>query len=137
MRRDLDAEIAQAQERLAELDRLRNAAAARLNELHRLRAPRAVEAQTNNGGGRSPASKVALFRDLFSGRGDVFAVRWENRVRGRAGCASRCEHEWKPGVCGKPKVRCGACSNQAFVALTDRELLSHLQGTRSWGSIRC
>ena len=49
-------------------------------------------------------------------------------MRGRAGYAPRCEHEWKPGVCGKPKVRCGACSNQAFVALDDRELLAHLQG---------
>ncbi len=128
MRRDLDDEIAQTQERLVELDRLRNDAAARLNELHRLRAPRAVEAAANNGGGRSPASKVQLFRDLFSGREDVFAVRWENRARGRAGYAPRCGHEWEPGVCGKPKVRCGACSNQAFVALDDRELLAHLRG---------
>ena len=128
MRRDLDAEIAQAQERLVELDRLRTDAAARLDELHRLRAPRAVDVQADNGGERSRASKVKLFRDLFSGREDVFAVRWENRARGRAGYAPRCDHEWKPGICGKPKVRCGACSNQAFVALDDRELLAHLQG---------
>jgi superfamily II DNA or RNA helicase len=128
VQRDLDAEIAQAKERIAELDRLRDDAAAHLRDLHRLHAPRAVEAQANNGGERSPASKARLFRDLFSGREDVFALRWENRVRGRAGYAPRCEHEWKPGVCGKPKVRCGACSNQAFVALDDRELLAHLQG---------
>ena len=128
MQRDLDTEIAHAQERLVELDRLRNDAAARLNELHRLRAPRAAGALANNGGERSPASKVRLFRDLFSGREDVFAVRWESRARGRAGYAPRCEHEWKPGVCGKPKVRCGACSNQAFVPLNDAELLAHLRG---------
>jgi hypothetical protein len=128
VRRNLNAEIAQAAERLAELDRLRNDAATRLNELHRLRASRAVEAQANNGCERSPTSKVSLFRELFSGREDVFAVRWENRARGRAGYAPRCKHEWQPGVCDKPKVRCGACSNQAFVALDDRELLAHLQG---------
>ena len=133
MRRDLDAEIAQAEERLSELDRLRSDAAARLKQLHRLRAPRGVELQPDSGCDRSPASKVRLFRDLFRGRDDVFAIRWENRARGRAGYAPRCEHEWKPGVCGKPKVRCGACSNQAFVGLDDRELLAHLQGRQVVG----
>ena len=133
MLRDLDVEIAQAEERLAELDRLRGDAAARLTQLHRLRAPRGVEPQPNNGGERSPASKVRLFRGLFSGREDVFAIRWENLSRGRAGYAPRCELEWKPGVCGKPKVRCGACTNQAFVTLDDRELLAHLQGRQVVG----
>jgi superfamily II DNA or RNA helicase len=133
VQRDLDAEVAQAQERLAELDRLRSDAAAHLKELHRLRAPGGVGSQPNDGGERSPASKVSLFRDLFSGREDVFAIRWENRSRGRAGYAPRCEHEWEPGICGKPKVRCGACTNQAFVALGDRELLAHLQGRQVVG----
>ena len=95
--------------------------------------PGGVGSQPNNGGERSPASKVSLFRDLFRGREDVFAIRWENRSRGRAGYAPRCEHEWEPGICGKPKVRCGACTNQAFVALGDRELLAHLQGRQVVG----
>ena len=135
--RDLDADIAQAEARLAELDRLRSDAAARLKQLHRLRAPGGAGPQPNNGGEPSPASKVSLFRDLFRGREDVFAIRWENRARGRAGYAPRCANEWQPGICGKPKVRCGACTNSAFVALGDRELLAHLQGRGSWGFIRC
>ena len=133
MRMDLDAEIAQAEARLAELDRLRGDAAARLNHLHNLRAPCGVKGRPNNGVERSPASKVSLFRNLFRGREDVFAVRWENRARGRAGYAPRCAHEWQPGLCGKPKVRCGACTNQAFVVLDDQELLAHLQGRQVVG----
>jgi superfamily II DNA or RNA helicase len=128
VRRDLDAEIEEAQKKLAELHRLRNAAADRLEELNRLRASRVPEDDGGGAGERSPASKLRLFRDLFRGREDVFAVRWENGVRSRAGYSPRCANEWQRGVCGKPKIRCGACSNQAFVTLDDRQLLAHLQG---------
>lgn len=120
----LNAEIAETERRLAELDRLRSEAAARLHELNRLRGGMGSDSR----GERSPATKVSLFRDLFRGRDDVFAGRWENQARGRSGYAPRCTNEWKGGVCGKPKVRCGACPNQAFVPLNDRELLAHLQG---------
>ena len=124
--RELNAEIAQAEWRLAELDRLRRDAAARLDELHRLRAT--PDARPIHGDELSAASKVSLFRDLFRGREDVFAARWENQARGRSGYAPRCTNEWRHGICGKPKVRCGACQNQAFIELGDQELLAHLQG---------
>ncbi len=74
------------------------------------------------------ADKLRLYRDLFRAREDVFAVRWENQRRNRSGYSPRCAHEWQRGVCGKPKVRCGECANQAFVTLDDRQLLAHLQG---------
>jgi len=78
----------------------------------------------------TPASKLRLFRDLFRGREDVFAVRWENHGRSRSGYSPRCANEWQRGVCGKPKVRCGECGNAAFVTLDDRQLLAHLQDAR-------
>ena len=53
--------------------------------------------------------------------------------RNRSGYSPRCAHEWQRGVCGKPKVRCGECANQAFVALDDRQLLAHLQGRQVIG----
>jgi superfamily II DNA or RNA helicase len=123
---DLDTEIEAARKNLAELDRLRELAAARLSELERLRGP-----CTSAGGTSSEwpaASKLRLFRDLFRGRDDVFAVRWENHSRSRSGYSPRCANEWQRGVCGKPKVRCGECVNHAFVALDERQLLDHLQG---------
>ena len=63
----------------------------------------------------------------------MFAVRWENHGRSRSGYSPRCANEWQRGVCGKPKVRCGECTNQAFVALDDRQLLAHLQGRQVVG----
>ena len=128
---DLDAEIEAVRHNLVELDRLRELASARLTELDRLRGSRI----TAGGGGSAwpAASKVRLFRDLFRGREDVFAVRWENHVRSRSGYSPRCANEWQRGVCGKPKVRCGECANQAFVGLDDRQLLAHLQGRQVIG----
>ena len=128
---DLDAEIEAARQNLAELDRLRELAAARLTELDRLRGARTTAATAGNEW--PAASKLRLYRDLFRGREDVFAVRWENHGRSRSGYSPRCAHEWQRGVCGKPKVRCGDCTNQAFVALDDRQLLAHLQGRQVVG----
>ena len=36
-------------------------------------------------------------------------------------------------MCGKPRVRCGECGNQAFVTLDDRQVLAHLQGRQVVG----
>lgn len=73
----------------------------------------------------SAAEKIALFRRLFSGRTDVFPIRWENRNTGKFGYAPACSNEWQRGVCGKPQVRCGDCPNQAFLSVSD-------QTTRLW-----
>jgi hypothetical protein len=55
----------------------------------------------------SISDKVALFRRLFSGRSDIFPIRWDNRKTGKAGYAPACANEWVKGVCGKPQVKCG------------------------------
>ena len=88
-------------------------------------------------------TKIALFRSLFRGRADVFPIRWENTKTGRSGYAPACSNEWKRGVCEKPKVKCSACPNQAFVAVDEMSIERHLRGTArteprsSWASIRC
>jgi len=35
------------------------------------------------------------------------------------------------GICGKPQVKCGDCPNQAFSALSDNVIASHLRGTEA------
>lgn len=74
------------------------------------------------------ARKVDLFRKLFSGRVDVFPVRWENSGTGRTGYAPACRNEWVRGVCEKPQVKCGECPNQAFIPVSDDIITSHLRG---------
>jgi len=50
----------------------------------------------------SPETKVALFRSLFAGRGDVYAARWENERSGKSG--------WSPIVVGRSSQRSAARS---------------------------
>ena len=76
----------------------------------------------------SPSTKIALFRRLFSGRTDVFPLRWENRNTGKSGYSPACANEWVRGVCGKPQIRCGECPNQAFLPVSDQVIAGHLRG---------
>ena len=86
------------------------------------------------------AEKIAIFRSLFRGRADVFARRWENPRTRRSGYAPACGNEWVEGVCLKKEggrkrgaAVCGACPHQAFLPVTDREILQHLQGRQILG----
>jgi len=82
----------------------------------------------------TPQRKLALFASLFRGREDVFPRRWEKPAKGTSGWAPRCDNEWKAGVCGKPRVKCGECPNQAFRTPAQSELLAHLRGRQVMGT---
>ncbi len=79
-----------------------------------------------------PEEKVAIYRRLFRGRTDVYPVRWESR-NGRSGYAPACANEWKPGVCEKPRVKCGDCPNRAFLPVTNDLIYDHLAGKLTVG----
>lgn len=49
--------------------------------------------------------KIAIFRNLFRGRQDIFANRWQNK-QGRSGYAVACDNEWLQGICNKPQIKC-------------------------------
>jgi superfamily II DNA or RNA helicase len=76
----------------------------------------------------STEQKVALFRRLFQGRTDVYPVRWESQTSGKSGYAPACGNEWKPGVCEKPRVKCGDCPNRDLLPVTDAVIFDHLAG---------
>ena len=128
-------EAARIRERLARLDAERAQLEQRLAELARAHLP-APEIAGRGGQitNRSPTrDKIALFRTLFGGREDVYPRRWENSGKGKAGYAPVCANEWKRGVCHKPRVRCGACPNQAFVPVADEAVEGHLRGRHTLG----
>jgi superfamily II DNA or RNA helicase len=135
-RQALRTEIARRRAAIRALDRQRAAAE---RELQRLEAELATIDQTgfddpsdSSGPNTSipvtAAEKVALFRSLFRGRHDVYPKLWVNAKSGRTGYAPACGNEWVRGVCEKPRVRCGACPNQAFLSVSERVILDHLQG---------
>ncbi len=81
----------------------------------------------------SAREKIALFRSLFRGREDVYTKRWENSKSDKSGYALVCANEWAPRICGKPRVKCGACPNQAFREVTDEAIDGHLRGRLTIG----
>lgn len=81
----------------------------------------------------SIADKVALFRRLFRGRTDVYPIRWESKTTSKSGYAPACANEWRAGVCEKPRVKCGECSNRLLIPLSDAVIYDHLVGEHTVG----
>lgn len=80
----------------------------------------------------SKSEKVALFRSLFRGRTDVYPHQWKS-AKGVIGYAPACGNEWKPGICRKPKIKCGECTKRLFLPVTDRVIIDHLIGKHTVG----
>jgi len=81
----------------------------------------------------STAEKVALFRRLFRGRTDVYPIRWESKTSDKSGYAPACANEWRAGVCEKPRIKCGNCSNRLLIPLSDAVIYDHLAGEHTVG----
>ena len=69
---------------------------------------------------------MKLFRSLFRGRDDVYAVRWENR-NGKTGYSPACRKVW-----GNPLQKQSADSKEYF-PLTDQIIHDHLTGKLTAG----
>lgn len=72
-------------------------------------------------------AKLKLFQRLFRGRTDVFPQRWESKA-GKVGYSPACANEWRPGICQKPKIKCGDCNHRQLIPLDDHVLYRHLAG---------
>ena len=57
----------------------------------------------------SPEDKIALFRQLFRGREDVYPKLWQNQKTAKKGYSPACSNEWVRGACEKPRIKCGDC----------------------------
>jgi len=126
-------EILKIRTALDAIDLERSRLVARLDQLQRsMRMPaqpdRIAPSQSSISNSSAAAAKIALFRRLFAGRTDVVPVRWENQKTGRSGYSPACMNEWVRGICGKPQVKCGDCSNQAFIGASDDVVECHLRG---------
>ncbi len=129
-----DSKIASLQQRLLDLDAQRSTIQVQLAALLHDSLPNRNRAEPAGEAVLSDGEKIALFRRLFAGRQDVFALRWENRKTGRSGYAPACSNEWVAGICGKPKIKCSACPNQAFIAVSDATIRNHLRGQKQDGA---
>lgn len=74
---------------------------------------------------------ITLYRDLFYGRQDVFAVRWDNDKTGAHGYAPKCNNEWDRNICGKSMKIKGACKKCVYrenQAITNTAIQQHFTG---------
>jgi superfamily II DNA or RNA helicase len=78
---------------------------------------------TRVGSNFSAEEKIKLFRTLFKGREDVYAVFWFNERTGKKGYSPACEDPWSSKK-GKAKK---------YLPLTDEVILSHLTGEKIIG----
>jgi superfamily II DNA or RNA helicase len=76
--------------------------------------------------------KIAIFRCLFRGRTDIYAVRWESKT-GKSGYSPSCANEWRTGICEKPRIKCSDCHNRLLIPLTGPIIYDHLAGHRTIG----
>jgi superfamily II DNA or RNA helicase len=71
----------------------------------------------------SSRDKIKLFRTLFRGREDVYAVFWFNERTGKKGYSPACEDPWS--------LRKGKAKQ--YLPFTDKVILSHLTGEKIIG----
>lgn len=77
--------------------------------------------------------RVALFRSLFRGREDVYAVRWEGSA-GRSGYMPKSDRDWKAYNASKPEDRKKTDrKTRKLWPLTDQAVEDHLRGRQTLG----
>ena len=125
----IERQIEEAQERIKLLDQQKERELQTIRELKALLAEHSGTPTISNES--APEEKIALFRELFFGRQDVYAKRWENQRKGTSGYQPACGNEWAPGRCtkgSKARTKCYECLHKDFLPFTDEVITAHLLG---------
>jgi superfamily II DNA or RNA helicase len=78
--------------------------------------------------------KIAIYKNLFKGRDDIFAVYWEKADKSNSGYTPVCLNEWKSGICIKlNKGKCRDCRDQKYATISDFYIEQHLRGHKTYG----
>jgi superfamily II DNA or RNA helicase len=81
----------------------------------------------------TPEKKIALFRNLFRGREDVFAIRWEGKS-GKSGYSPAGIMDWRAIHASRPEERKKvARKTRMLQPLTDDAIRNHLTGKHTIG----
>ena len=77
--------------------------------------------------------RIALFRSLFRGREDIYAIRWENND-GRSGYMPKADRDWKSYLSAKDEDRKKVDRlTRTYRPLTDDVIHGHLVGEQTVG----
>lgn len=122
-----DEQISALESEIAQLESLLMQKKTKLASLRNLSETASAVSVTNDSG---PDEKIKLFRSLFRGREDVFALHFESKKSGKSGYRPACKNEWVHGVCEKPNIKCKDCPKKDYYPVTDDEIKFHLLGKK-------
>ena len=133
---DIIRSLAESEVELATLDARRADLLRRITDLHQEKVallqtqemPLQLDRLSSVTNHSSQESKIALFRQLFRGREDVYPRRFESVKTGKKGYQPVCGNEWVEGICEKPRIRCEDCLHRKFLPVTDQVVKHHLLG---------
>jgi superfamily II DNA or RNA helicase len=100
-----------------------------------LHPPQALNAapEVRKPGVATAEQRIALFRSLFRGREDVYAIRWENND-GRSGYMPKADRDWKSYLSAKDEDRKKVDRlTRTYRPLTDHVIHGHLVGEQTVG----
>src|SRR5260370_1070942 len=100
----------------------------------RLRAMLGIDhSPTDTSGVSTPEEKIAFFRNLFRGREDIFAIRWEGKS-GKSGYSPAGVMDWRAIHASRPEERKKvARKTRMLQPLTDDAIRNHLTGKHTIG----
>lgn len=78
-------------------------------------------------GTQSQQQKIELFYELFCGRTDVFAYRWESRS-GKTGYSPAHYHDTDQSICRRPRKKCEELGPKRYVPFSHEVVRQHLTG---------
>ena len=82
----------------------------------------------------SSQEKIEIFKSIFRGREDIFAVHWEKADKSASGYTPACLNEWRAGLCYKLKrQKCKDCPHADYAGLNNYYIESHLRGQKICG----
>lgn len=76
----------------------------------------------------SNEEKIKIFMEVFRGRQDIYAKRWESNKTGKSGYSPVCKNEFSTYKCDKPRIKCSECPYRELLPLTEAVVLMHLKG---------
>lgn len=95
--------------------------------------PAEVVSESGSAGPPAPERKIALFRSLFRGRDDMYAVRWEGK-NGKFGYSPAGVMDWRAIHAARPEDRKNvARKTRMLQPLTDGAIRNHLIGKLTIG----
>ena len=76
----------------------------------------------------SSEEKIRIFEEVFKGRKDIYAKRWESNKTGKSGYSPACANEFNQSKCDKPRMKCSECPYRELLPLTESVIKKHLRG---------